>query len=164
MSLDSCGSKPRTTVAPVAGHAGHQRDGGQATPELRAPLRPRRRPARHYMSRRAAGAEAPRRGRTLAAHGVAFSEARPCLGAAPILREAVSELRSLPSLLRTAPRTAGRASSIVWRFPVRHPRGAPPWRRWGGRWRGGALAARGAAAGCRGSAARRRHRDERQGR
>lgn len=132
MSLDFCGFKPRATVALVAGQAGHNRDGGQTTPELPrlARLRSARsaRAARHYVSRRAAGAEAPPPRRTPAAHGVAFSEARPGLGAAEISRAAASGSRSAPPLLRIAPpapRAAGRAPFARAAFRRQAPAGRP---------------------------------------
>lgn len=118
------------------------------TPQPPAPLRPRRRPARHYMSRRAAGAEAPCRDRTLAAHGGACSEARPGLGVAPISRAATSESHPAPPLLLTAPVGGGGPGSFlppVRSLAVRRPRGVPPWRRWGG---GGAAGPGGARGGC----------------
>lgn len=114
-----------------------------------AALRPRRRPARHYMSRHAAGTEAPRRGLTLAAHGVAFSEARPGLGAAPISRAATSESRSAPSPLRTAPpapRAAGRAPAACAAFRRQAAAGRPSMAP-AGRWRRAARRGPGGARG-----------------
>lgn len=107
---------------------GRRTDNPRAPPSRSAPLRPRRRSARHYMSRRAAGAEAPPPRRTPAAHGVAFSEARPGLGAAEISRAAASGSRSAPPLLRIAPpapRAAGRAPFARAAFRRQAPAGRP---------------------------------------
>lgn len=113
--------------------------------------------------------EALPQGRGLAAHGVACSEAPPGPGVTPISRAAQPDmtLRAATASHHVSQAAArGQRPPPVWRLAVRHPRGHPC--RSAGGAAGGAAGPGGARGGSRlpggRGLARRRHRDERQGR